>query len=129
MKYPFIPKSTTYLEPGQIWPIFLSNGKCACGVVLAKLQRNGGIERRVFYAGLLGWSGDAPPDSLSIKDCLIIKKGALHIKAISTIGSEIVGRTDLQGLPGSPAKYTDDIVTMGYNVLNVVAEGRFVKHS
>ena len=126
MKYPFIPKSTTYLEPGQIWPIPLSNGKYACGVVLAKLKRGNNIESRSFYAALLNWCSEVPPNAENILVNGFLKKGALHIKAISNVGSEIIGTVEIPDLPTNPTEYTDNIVTMGYNVLSVVAEKNFV---
>ncbi len=127
MKYPFTPKSTSYIEPGQIWAIPLSNGKYACGVVLAKLIFQGKIESRSFYAGLLDWCSSKPPEPTSLNKNSFIKKGALHVKAISNVNSAIIGKVDFKGLPKNPSEYTDDIVTMGYNVLSVVAEKRFVK--
>src|SRR5262249_10570900 len=33
--YPFVPRSTAYLRPGQFWAIPLSDGRFACGRVLA----------------------------------------------------------------------------------------------
>ena len=129
MNYPFIPKSTSHLEPGQYWPIPLSNGRYGCGVVLAKLQRDGKSETRVFYAGLLQWCSKLQPNADTIKNCGFVKKGALHIKAIISIGSEITGKADFKDLPPNPSEYTYDIVTMGYDVINIVAEKQFAAGS
>lgn len=129
MNYPFIPKSTSYLEPGQIWPIPLSDGNNACGVVLAKLQGQEGIDKRVFYAALLDWVGNEPPDAEKINTSSFLEIGALHVKAISIIGSQIIGKTEFEGLPLNPSEYSDEIVTMGYNVLSAVAEKHFVDRS
>ena len=126
MNYPFVPKSTSYLEPGQYWPIPLSNGAYACGVVLSRLQRHGKMEKCAFFAGLLDWYSQFPPDQKSICECSVIKCGALHIKAISEVGAEILGKADFKDMPQNPTEYTDDIVTLGYSALNVVAESRFV---
>ena len=126
MNYPFVPKSTSYLEPGQYWQIPLSNGTHACGVVLARLQRDGKIESRAFYAGLLDWCGDSPPDEKTICECDFIKRGALHIKAICEVDAAILGKGDFKKMPDNPTEYTDDITTMGYFVLSVVAESCFV---
>jgi len=127
MNYPFIPKSTTKFEPGQFWPIPLSNGEYCCGVVLAKLSTNDKIETRVFYAALLDWHGNTAPTKDSIKGCKYLKAGALHIKAISEINSQITGQTNLENLPSSPCEYLDEIPTLGYSVLNILAEKYFAK--
>ena len=129
MKYPFEPKSTTHLEPGQFWAIPLSNGYYACGVVLAKLSESGKIESRSFLAALIDWSGKDKPSSEDIKNKEILKKGAAHIKTIQLTGGEIIGKTEFNSLPENPKEYTDDIVTMGYGVLEKVAEKYFVKIS
>jgi hypothetical protein len=129
MNYPFVPKSTTHLEPGQFWPIPLSNGRYGCGVVLAKLYWQGKLDSRIFFAGLLDWCGDVPPQSESIENCHLVTSGALHIKAIREIESEIMGKAKLKDLPPNPSEKTDEITTMGYNVLNVVAEKRFALNS
>ena len=129
MKYPFLPKSTSYIEPGHIWAIPLSNGKYACGVVLAKLIFQGKIDSRAFYAGLLDWCEDTPPNSKNIRTNAFIKKGALHVKAIGSVGSNVAGKFDFEGLPNNPYEYTDDFVTMGYSGLTLVAEKVFVKNN
>jgi hypothetical protein len=129
MKYPFEPKSTTHLEPGQFWAIPLSNGSYACGVVLAKLISSGKIERRSFLAALIDWNGKDKPSSEDIKNKEIIKKGAAHIKTIQLTGGVIIGKTEFNSLPENPKEYTDHIVTMGYGVLEKVAEKNFVKNS
>lgn len=127
MNYPFIPKSTAHLESGHFWPIPLSNGKYGCGVVLAKLQANGKTERKVFYAALLNWCGEEKPSAELIEGCTFLKKGALHVKAISCSGSKIIGKASLKKLPPNPSDYTDEITAMGFSVLSVVAEKHFVE--
>lgn len=129
MKYPFVPKSTSYLEPGQFWPIKLSNGQYACGVVLARLERQGEIDTRAFYAGLLDWCSPVLPTPDTIKNCDILKSGALHIKAISEVKSQISGKSYFKNMPPNPSEYTDSVVTMGYAVLSVVAEKNYVQGS
>ena len=129
MNYPFTPKSTSYLEPGQFWAIPLSNGNFACGVVLAKLSNGQKTDNRVFLAALVNWSGPHEPISENIKNTQILKEGAAHIKAIQTTGGSIIGKLEFNDLPASPKEYTDDIVTMGYGVLEKMAEKHFVKNS
>lgn len=125
MKYPFTPKSTAYLKPGQYWSIPLSNGNYACGVVLAKLTTNDKVENRTFYAALLDWSSNKPPLEEEISWCQYLEKGALHIKAISEINSPILGQCSFKDMPQNPSEYLDDIHTFGYSYLNALAEKHF----
>ena len=125
MKYPFIPKSTLHLVPGQYWPIQLSTGNYACGVVLAKLVRNDKVESRVFFAALLDWSSDNLPREESIRLCNHLEKGALHVKAISKANSQILGQANFKNMPHNPSEYLDDVHTFGYSFLNKLAEKHF----
>ncbi|GHA09468.1 hypothetical protein GCM10008090_19360 [Arenicella chitinivorans] len=131
MKYPFTPKSTSYLEPGHFWSIPLSNGRFACGVVVSKLvdMHENKLSTKSFLAALIDWSGNQPPTQELIKGCDAIKVGEAHIKAITTTGSCIVGRSAFGFLGENPRQKSDDIVTMGYNVLRVIAENRYAKNS
>ena len=131
MKYPFTPKSTSYLEPGHYWPTALSDGKYACGVVVSKLIdiHENKIESRLFLAALIDWTGRKPPTAEDIKDCKAIKVGGLHIKSITTAGVGIIGKANFCFLGQNPRQITDDLATMGYNVLKVVAEKHFTKNS
>lgn len=131
MKYPFTPKSTSYLEPGHYWPIALSDGKYACGVVVSKLIdiHENKIESRLFLAALIDWTGRKAPTAEDIKDCKAIKVGGAHIKSITTVGGGIIGKADFEFLGQNPRQNSDDFATMGYNVLKVVAEKHFTKNS
>jgi len=129
MNYPYTPKSTSYLEPGQFWAVPLSNGNYACGVVLAKLSNGQKTESRIFLAALVNWCGTSEPTPENIKNAQILKIGAAHIKAIQTTGGSIIGKAEFNELPASPKEYTDDIVTMGYGVIKKMAEKHFVKNS
>lgn len=70
MNYPFVPRSTAYLEPGQYWAIPLSNGQYACGIVVAKLadMHDGKIKQITFLGALIDWVGDEPPDEESVRN-------------------------------------------------------------
>ena len=131
MKYPFTPKSTSYIEPGQFWSIPLSNGKYACGVVISKLAdlHEGKVETRSFLAALIDWSGDQPPTGKDIENSIAVKVGAAHIKAICTTGGEIIGKSSFGFLGENPRRYSDDVITMGYSVLKNLAEKRYAKNS
>lgn len=91
VKYPFAPKSTTYLEPGQFWSIPLENGCFACGRVLQLQIVDGQRDRRCFLAGLLDWSGTSLPTDKAIAGAQLLDHGQVHIKAITENGCEILG--------------------------------------
>jgi hypothetical protein len=95
--YPFIPKSNSKLRPGHFWPIKLSNGQFACGIVLTIPTDKGLYNTRNFYAGLLNWTGMEKPtsDSLESAQLKILDNGVAHIKTILTQGEAIEGQIDL----------------------------------
>ena len=89
-KYPFTPKSTSYLERGQFWAVPLSNGKFCCGAVLHLLSRGNKTKTKVFHAGLLNWVGDKPPTENNVVGKEILHSGAVHIKAITENGVTVI---------------------------------------
>lgn len=91
VKYPFVPKSTAYLEPGHFWSIPLDNGGFACGRVLQLEMIEGKRDRRMFLAGLLAWHGDSLPTEDSIAGAQLIDHGDVHIKAITENAGEVQG--------------------------------------
>src|SRR5262249_32527133 len=72
MNYPFVPKSTATLEPGQFWSIPLDNGRFACGRVIQLRIENGMRDSRLFLAGLMDWWGRKPPTAERIAGCGVI---------------------------------------------------------
>jgi hypothetical protein len=95
--YPFIPKSTKTMLPGQFWAVPLSDGRFACGRVIALHIRNDGKpDLRGFLAGLLDWVGSSPPTPDSIAGRRTIEQGAAHIKAIVHTGGAILGHRPLE---------------------------------
>jgi hypothetical protein len=89
MKYPFVPKSTSYLEEGQIISIPLSNGTYACGRVLELKYEGTKRDSRQFILGLMAWHGNEPPSSESITGTTILDHGQVHIKTIKECASQI----------------------------------------
>jgi hypothetical protein len=96
MKYPFIPKSTAHLEPGQYWSIPISNGRFACGVVLQLRFIDGKRDSRNFLASLLNWNGDSEPNDKSIAGAKILDHGHVHIKAITKNQGVMLGAKTLE---------------------------------
>lgn len=95
--YPFIPKSNEKLEPGQFWPIRLSTGRYACGIVLEIPRGEQRHSTKMFYAGLLDWAGDSKPTVLSLQACPLhlLNQGHAHLKTILHSDAAIEGKIDL----------------------------------
>jgi hypothetical protein len=94
--YPFRPKSTAHLKPGQFWAVPLLDGRYGCGRVLQIGASQIPVKNRAFFGGLLEWVGTDPPTVPSIAGAGLIKWGVMHIKAITEIGGEILGERALE---------------------------------
>ena len=82
LKYPFEPRSNSYLVPGQFWGVPLSDGRWACGRVLAIKSEPDAYfpgNSRTFLAGLMNWDGDDPPTSDSIAGQTLVAQGWAHV--------------------------------------------------
>ena len=156
LRYPFVPKSNRFLEPGQYWAVPLSDGRFACGRVLDVPRTpdpHVPVGRMLFLAGLLDWVGATPPTRHTIAGAGLIAQGFAHIKAITTTGAAVLGQRDLEAdriVPAllrshegggtvwvyegarrlRPATAADRALplmsTWGYSVITVIAEQRFV---
>ena len=124
--YPFTPKSNAHIRPGHFWPIRLSNGKFACGIVLDLPRERGTHGTRNFYAGLLDWVGDSKPtvESLEASALKVLKQGSVHIKTILEYDEAIEGQIDLGKNNLAPALVVDQInyslhskILRGYEVV------------
>lgn len=96
-RYPFVPKSNAYLVPGQFWAIPLVTGRYGCGRVL-DLDREQAVGARTsFWAGLMDWCGDRPPDEADLEGIAdIVHHGEAHILTITRSGGEILGHRALE---------------------------------
>ncbi|MFK7885243.1 MAG: hypothetical protein AB8G16_00130 [Gammaproteobacteria bacterium] len=94
--YPFVPKTTKYLRPGQFWDIPLTNGLYACGRVLQLKYENGSRNTRQFLAALMDWCGAEPPSTDELAGAGILASGQTHVKTIAHSGSEILGLRELE---------------------------------
>jgi len=106
-EYPFIPRSTAYLEPGHFWSIPLAGGGFACGRVIQ--LRLDGVKRdpRVFLAGLMDWSGASAPTGEELAGRDVTDQGSVHIMTIRENAGEVIGFRDL-ALDGiEPALFRD----------------------
>ena len=94
--YPFTPKSTAKLVPGQYWGIPLSNGTYACGRVVQVLPKGVKGSRVTFLAGLMNWNSPEPPNATIIADAGFLSQGQAHLKAITETGGMILGHRSLE---------------------------------
>lgn len=151
-KYPFVPKSTKSLIPGQFWAVPLSDGTFACGRVIA--LKSGRYSARAFLAGLLDWHGSKPPTEEDIVGRKTLRQGHAHIKTIVETGGFILGyrALELDGIepglflsqsgahvncrlqrgfetlrPATPAEQATlpTLTTWGLQVIRVEAEAKF----
>lgn len=103
--YPFKPKSNAHLTPGQFWGIPLSDGRWACGRVLAVKTEDDAYfhgDSRTFFAALMDWSGDRPPTADALAGRPILTQGWAHVRAIQHNGQFVLGYRplDLDGIRG-----------------------------
>ena len=96
VRYPFVPKSTAFLEPGQFWGIPLKRGRYACGRVLQLCVEDGKRAPRTFLAGLMDWTGRVPPTSEMIAGRDVLDQGQAHILTITENGRDILGCRPLE---------------------------------
>jgi hypothetical protein len=99
VRYPFEPKSTAHLEPGQFWGVPLSDGRFACGRVLALPREPDPFVpagTRMFLAGLHRWVGDALPSSEDIAGADLLAQGFAHVRTIRENGGDVLGLRPLE---------------------------------
>ena len=94
--YPFIPRSTSGLLPGQFWAIPLSDGSFACGRVIELIPHGRTGARVMFLARLLDWHDGAPPTSSSIAGAGCLEQAKAHLKTITETGGCILGHRSLE---------------------------------
>jgi hypothetical protein len=152
--YPFIPRSTAALQPGQFWAIPLSDGSFGCGRVI-ELKTPGTVRARtIFLAAVLDWHSNQPPSFDAIARAKCLDQGEAHLKVVTKSGGCILGHRPLElddiepwefrgaeshvnshVLRGShivrPQEPTDGslpvLSTWGYRVPTIIAEARFIK--
>lgn len=94
-RFPFEPKTTSFMKPGQFWPIPLSDGTFACGRVLQLLPKETSYARVKFLAGLMDWNSTRPPSAETIAGARCIEQGSCHLATIWNTGEVITGYRDL----------------------------------
>ena len=94
--YPFVPRSTSYLLPGQFWALPLSDGSFGCGRVIETTPRGEIGARTSFLAAVLNWHSSAPPTYEAIAGAKCLDQGSAHLKAITETGGNILGCRPLE---------------------------------
>jgi hypothetical protein len=153
--YPFLPKSTRSLLPGQFWALPLSDGSFGCGRVI-QLAPSEVVGARVsFLAGVLDWNGQQLPTQESIANAPCLAQGDTHLKAIISTGGVILGHRELDkdGIEPwtfrSSQFWVNSTIQKGYSVIRdqkpsdtdlpvwttwgyktplILCETRFIKH-
>ena len=95
LRYPFVPKSTAQLLPGQFWAVPLSEGRFACGRILQLGGSELPAKSRGFFGGLHTWVGTKEPTAQSITVAPFLAFGAMHIRAITETGGAVLGEVPL----------------------------------
>jgi hypothetical protein len=94
--YPFVPRSTASLVPGQFWAIPLPDGSFGCGRVIETKPPGSTGARVLFLAAVLDWHADAPPTAHAIAGAKCLDQGQAHLKAITETGGSILGHRPLE---------------------------------
>jgi hypothetical protein len=115
MKYPFEPKSTKNLAPGQFWGVPLRSGRFAAGVVLAHAIREGKRDTRLVCIGLLDWVGNAVPTSEDVVEASVLEHGFAHVRSIQRHGGAILGQVE-RNWPLEPEVSFDRLAGSGISV-------------
>ncbi len=117
IKFPFIPKSTRQLLPGDYWDIPLDSGKFACGRVMQLDFDDKKLNPVSVLVGLVNWSGSDIPTEKEIAGKRILRQGVTHIRTIQEVGGMVRGRRSLTVDGLSPWVFRDaehaDLVQCG----------------
>jgi hypothetical protein len=92
-EYPFVPKTSAELAPGQFWSIPLSDGRFACGQVLSIDESREHEAGTTFVGLLLNWTGKEPPTAEAIAGRLPIDIAPTYVAAIGEAGGAVLGRS------------------------------------
>lgn len=122
--YPFVPKTNAQLVPGQFWSIRLSDGRFACGRVLAIDRSAKHGARTMFVAGLVDWVGERPPTAEAIAGRPVFEAGHGHVNMIAEGGGAVLGERPLDLDEIVPDVAPDSWWSPGYPVAR--AERRFL---
>ena len=130
--FPFAPRSTAYVRPGDFWAIPTRRGGWyCCGLVLANEVLDVS-PRRSLIVGLIDWCGPEPPTSENIAGCSVLEYGIAHVKTIRETGGVLLGHRQLETDAGLDAllgrRSLYDCSVWGYRFIEGVAHEHFGRH-
>jgi hypothetical protein len=94
-EFPFKPKSTASLRPGDFWSVPIAGARFACGRVIALKPAGQTGSRVMLIAGLLDWIGRTPPSATAIAGRKTVAQGQIHLRSIWETGGTIRGHRAL----------------------------------
>jgi hypothetical protein len=117
--YPFRPKTTAYIRPGDFWALPLEGGKFGCGRVIELKPGS----RKQLIVGLMNWIGDCQPTAEAISGKRTVAQGEIHLKCIHETSGEILGHRSLSDDSLEPDLFLSEspgrncMLRRGYRVL------------
>lgn len=91
--FPFEPKSTTFVRPGDFWAIPTRRGGWyCCGQILAISDLT---TSRSLVVGLLNWCEPHPPTEAAINGVRVLDYGIAHVKTVRETGGVLLGHCPL----------------------------------
>jgi Immunity protein 26 len=94
-EYPFVPRSSVRLTPGDFWAVPLADGSYGCGRVVEHMPKGMPGARVGFLGSLLDWHAREPPTSDRISGAGSLDQGVMHIWAITKTGGVVLGNRPL----------------------------------
>jgi hypothetical protein len=121
--YPFDPRSTAYIRPGDFWAIPTRRGGWyCCGQILGFPAL---ADRRSVIVGLLDWCEPDLPTADSIAGAGVLDCGNAHVETVRKTGGVLLGH-------GTPpvVEGLGDICCggWGYDVIEDLAHAHFGRH-
>lgn len=94
--YPFVPKSTRGLRPGDFWAVPMTGGRFAAGRIVQVDADRIPTPTRAFLGALMDWCGTAPPSADDLAGRGALAWGVMHVRAITELGGAILGHRPLE---------------------------------
>lgn len=121
--YPFDPKSTAHVRPGDFWAIATRRGGWyCCGLVLAISNLTA---TRSLVVALLDWCEPDLPTANSIAKSAVLDFGVAHVKTVRETGGMLLGRGDPPTIAGID---NPNLTVWGYRYIEGLAHHHFGRH-
>lgn len=92
--FPFSPRSTQLLEPGDLIAVPCEPSGWACLQVI-DVRRTGPGARTSFVAGVLPWRGDVPPTRQAVSGLAAREQGLVPVEVFTEGGLNVVDEGDV----------------------------------